>query len=136
MVEQAVPSNPQAPHRAHLHVQPLEEPAVLQYMRPGGRTAHESPCKCRPQAGAAVPAEEPMVGRRATGAAAHGDLCWSSAILKDVVGTHDGSGLEELPAVGSPRGINLGRMATLGRDPTWSRGRLAMKGRWRLSILD
>lgn len=53
----------------------------------------ESPCRCRPQAGAAAPAEEPVVGRRTMGVAAYGDPCWSSAVLKDVVGTHDGSRL-------------------------------------------
>jgi len=70
-------------------------------------------------------------GRRAEGAAAHRDLCWSSAWrVGPVVWSCVGALPEELQPMGSPQRISLGRTASHGMDPRgegaewpWRRGR-------------
>lgn len=55
----------------------------------------------------------------------------SASRVSPVVFTCAGAVLGELQLVGNPDKVSSGRMASCGRDPTWSRGRVTTKERWR-----
>lgn len=87
----------------------------------------------RAPAGAGPRLELPSL-QRATGAAAHGDLCWSSTVLKDGRPTMD-QGWKSCH-LWKPMWDQFGKDGNPWERPHMDRGRLAVNERQRLSIMD